>query len=106
MGKRMGVGGILREMGEWERNLQYAAAGVAAAAAVEMLAGAGHSAGERLGRCLAAGGVAVAYGHLVPRGYWGVRSGMAFARLPPVRARSLQGLVWGGLTGWLLHAVQ
>jgi len=105
-GKRWRRWGIQRGMHEAERNLQCAAAGVAAAVAVEMLVGARPSPGERLRRCLAAGGAAVAYGHLVPASLWGVRSGVAFAQLPLGRARTLEALVWGGLTGWLLRAVQ
>jgi hypothetical protein len=98
-------------MSAWERNLQVAAAGIAAGALLELVIGKQRTRSASLRRCLLAGGVALAYAQLVPSTAWGPRSGAAFARLPWVRAlgSSLGGAEpwepagWGGLTGWLLR---
>jgi hypothetical protein len=101
-------------MSTWERNLQVAAAGVAAGALLEIVTGGQRTPLASLRQCLLAGGVALAYGQLVPAAEWGVRSGTAFARLPWVKAveSSLGGVPtlertgWGGLTGLLLRWAQ
>jgi hypothetical protein len=71
---------------EWQRNLNYAAAGVVGAALVELTTGRGHSRPQTLARLVAGGLVAAAYANLVPRESWGPRSAAAFARLPLVHA--------------------
>ncbi|HEV2445875.1 MAG TPA: hypothetical protein VGS58_08140 [Candidatus Sulfopaludibacter sp.] len=84
---------------------------MAAAAAVELLAGARHSRVQILGRCLLAGGAALAYANFVPRSHWGVRSGIAFAHLPAVSAMRnrlappapFEHAALGALIGWLLR---
>lgn len=96
-------------MEAWERNLDVVAAGVAAAALLELVTGHHRSRPASLGRCLLAGGVALAYAQFVPAGDWGARSGAAFARLPWVGAlasslggaETLERAGWGGLTGLL-----
>jgi hypothetical protein len=72
-------------MEPWQRNVNYAAAGVLAAALVELAAGRGHGRAQTLGRVLSGGAVALAYANLVPRSAWGLRSAAAFAQLPLVR---------------------
>ncbi|MGH9482674.1 MAG: hypothetical protein ACRD1L_11355 [Terriglobales bacterium] len=95
------------------RPLQIAAAGVAAAALVELIAGANRPRMQGLCRCLLAGGAALAYASFVPRSQWGLRSGMAFSHLPAVTAlrnrlappAPFEHAALGGLTGWLLRRV-
>ena len=98
-------------MQPWQRNVNYAAAGVLAAAVVELVAGQGHSRAQSLGRVLAGGAMAAAYANLVPRSNWGLRSGAAFAQLPLVgvlgahlgAARGLELTASGALSGWALR---
>ncbi len=94
-----------------QRVIESAAAGVLAAAVVELCIGRGHSRAQVLGRVLAGGAVAAAYAHLVPCSGWGLRSGAAFALLPPVRAlgagfgpaRGLEQAAAGALAGLALR---
>jgi len=71
-------------MQEWRRNLEFAAAGIAAGALVELLAGGHRPRSESLKRCLSAGALAIAYANLVPPSSWGARSAAGFGRLPAV----------------------
>ena len=97
-------------MEAWKRSVQVTAAGVAAGALLEIVTGRERTRWSSLGRCLLAGGVALAYAQFVPATAWGPRSGAAFAGLPWVRAleSSVGGVApmeragWGGLTGLLL----
>jgi len=91
----------------WQYDLQYAAIGVLAAAAIEFFAPR-----HRLAPLLMAGVVAAAYAHMVPEPKWGARSGATFAQLPLVAGVAGMGSdsrvragAWGGLTGILLRAI-
>lgn len=98
-------------MESWLRQLEVAAAGVAAVTLIELFARRRRPRTQLLGRCLLGGATAVAYANLVPRAYWGVRSGAAFASLPPVSAARrhlasslpFEPAAIGALTGWLLR---
>lgn len=88
--------------------MQVAAAGVAAAAAVEMLRGDRRGRWHGLRHCLAGGGLALLYAHLVPDSAWGARSGAEFAQLLLVagwRAGSrAEAAAWGAIAGGLMRA--
>jgi len=75
-------------MYDWWRNLDYAAAGIAAGALVELLTGARRTRSESLLHCLSAGGIAVAYANLVPPSIWGATSAARFAHLPVIASLS------------------
>lgn len=94
--------------------MQFAAAGMVAAALVEATTGGQRPRRQSLGRCLGAGGAAFVYAHLVPAEQWGLRSGAAFAQLPWIASlesslggpRPLELASWGALTGLLLRLLR
>ncbi|MGH9488213.1 MAG: hypothetical protein ACRD04_11575 [Terriglobales bacterium] len=101
-------------MERWQRNLEFSATGVMAAALVELLGGSRHSRLESISRCLLAGGVAFAYAQVIPPRQWGVKSGASFAQLPWIASveeslggsRPLELACWGGLTGLFLKLLR